>query len=111
MKRNKIWMAVLLLMAFTSCVKTEFHYVDDSLKVWFVDHDKAEFLVRDESGITREFTVSDTTVAVIPGWSYFLFIKTDDDLCQSIFQNGWATYYEGNAFNLAVTNYYDQSTH
>ena len=111
MKRNKTWMAVLLLMAFTSCVKTEFHYVDDSLKVWFVDHDKAEFLVRDESGITREFTVSDTTVAVIPGWSYFLFIKTDDDLCQSIFQNGWATYYEGNAFDLVVTNYYDQSTH
>ena len=104
-------MAVLLLMAFTSCVKTEYHYVDDSLKVWFVDRDKADFQVRDENGITQEFNIYDTVVDWVPGWSYFLFVKTDDDLCENIHQNGWATYYVGNAIGLSITNYYEKSTH
>lgn len=104
-------MAVLLLMALASCAKTEYHYVDDSFKEWFVDHDKALFQVRDENGITQEFKVADTTVGMIPGWSYFLFVETDSDLCENINQNGWVTYYVGNAFSLNVTNYYEKSTH
>lgn len=111
MKKNKIWMAVMLMMAFTSCVKTEYHYVDDSLKEWFVDKDKAHFQVRDQNGITQNFHIDDTAVSMIPGWSYFLFVKTDDDLCENINQNGHVTFYQGNAFNLSVTNYYDESTH
>ena len=111
MKRNSIWMAVMLLMAFTSCVKTEYHYVDDSLKVWFVDRDKADFQVRDENGITQSFHVYDTIVDMVPNWSTFLFVKTDDDLCENIYQNGRVTYYVGDAFRLSITNYYETSTH
>ena len=111
MKKNKLWMAVLLLLAFTSCVKTEYHYVDDSLKEWFVDRDKANFQVCDQNGITQNFRINDTLVDMIPGSSYFLFVKTDDDLCENIDQNGRVTYYQGNAFGLSITNYYSTSTY
>lgn len=111
MKRNRIWMAVLLFAALTSCVKTECHFVDDSLKDWFVDYDKANFQVRDQNDITQDFRISDTTVGMIPGSSYFMFVKTDDDLCETIHQNGCVTYYVGDAFRLSITNYYETSTY
>lgn len=111
MKKNRIWIAVLLLMAFTSCVKTEYHFVDDSLKEWFVDPDKAVFQVRDQNGITQDFRINDTSVYMVPGWSYFLFVKTDDDLCESIHQDGNVTYYQGYTFGLDIANYYETSTY
>lgn len=111
MKKNKIWMAVVLLMALASCAKTEYHYVDDSLKEWFVDSDKASFQVRDQNGITQQFHFQNTTVDMIPGSSYFLFVKTDDDLCENIHQNGQVTYFIGSACSLNVTNYYETSTY
>ncbi|MBO7083593.1 MAG: hypothetical protein J6W30_07095 [Bacteroidales bacterium] len=110
MKRNSIWMAVLL-MAFTSCVKTEYHYVDDSLKEWFVDRDKAVFQVGDQNGIEQDFRINDTLVDMVPACSYFMFVKTDDDLCENIHQDGRVTYYQGNAYSLSITNYYETSTH
>ena len=111
MKRSSFWMVVMVLMVFTSCMKPEYHYVDDSLKVWFVDRDKASFQVCDQNGITQEFHINDTTVDMIPGWSTFLFVETDSDFCENINQNGMVSYYEGNAFSLSITNYYEQSTH
>lgn len=102
-------MAILLLMAFTSCVKTEYHYVDDSLKDWFVDRDKADFQVRDQNDITQDFHINDTLVDMIPGGSYVMFVKTDDDLCENIDQSGEVTYYQGNAFGMSITNYYGTS--
>ena len=111
MKKNRIWVAVLTLMVFTSCVKTEYHYVDDSLKDWFVDRDKANFQVCDQNGITQIFQINDTLVDMLPGAAYFLFVKTDDDLCENIHQDGRVSYYQGNAFSLSITNYYSTSTH
>ena len=51
-------MAVVLLMALTSCVKPEYHYVGDRFKEWFVDQDKLAFEVQDQNGITQEFDFS-----------------------------------------------------
>lgn len=111
MKRNKICIIVAMaLLALTSCVKTECHYVDDSLKGWFVDRDKAVFQVCDQNGIYREFRFQDTTVSMIPGSSYFLFVKTDDDLCENINQNSRVSFYEGQACGLSITNYYGEQT-
>lgn len=104
-------MAILLLMAFASCVKTEYHYVDDSLKDWFVDRDKADFQVRDQNDITQDFHINDTMVGMVPGWSTFLFVKTDEDFCENICQDGRVTYYLGHTFGLSITNYYETSTH
>lgn len=101
----------VVLMALASCVKPEYHYVNDSLKDWFVDRDKAEFQVRDENGITQCFQVYDTVVNMIPAWSTFLFVETDSDFCEDIHQNGRVTYFVGDAFRLSITNYYETSTH
>lgn len=111
MKKNKIWMAVVLLMALTSCVKTEYHYVDDSFKEWFVDRDKLAFYVQDQNGITQEFDFSAPQADMVEGNAYFLFVKTDEDLCENIFQDGRVNFYEGRACNLSVTNYYGRNTH
>lgn len=106
MRKSSLIAVLFVLMAFTSCVKTEYHYVDDSLKVWFVDRDKADFQVRDQNGITQQFQVFDTVVGMVPGESYFLFVKTDEDLCENINQNGNVSFYQGQALSLSVTNYY-----
>ena len=111
MKKNRIWMAVLLLTALTSCVKTEYHYVDDRFKEWFVDRDKARFQVCDQNGITQEFVFSATQSDMLPGSSYFLFVKTDDDLCESIYQNGTVSVYDGRGCILSMTNYYSNGTY
>ena len=111
MKKNKIWLAVVLLMALTSCVKTEYHYVDDSFKEWFVDKDKLAFHVQDQNGITQEFDFSAPRADMLEGASYFMFVKTDDDLCENIYQEGRVSFYEGRGCNLSVTNYYSKSTH
>lgn len=101
MKKNKILTAVLLMMAFTSCVKTEYHYVDDSLKVWFVDHDKADFLVCDQNGIVQDFRIGEVTSDMLSGSASFL----TGDLYENMYQDGRVTYYDGHAFGLNVTNY------
>lgn len=111
MKRNSIWMAFMLLVAFTSCVKTKIHYVDNDLKVWFVDQDKADFMVRDQNDIVQVFRVYDTVTDMIPGSSYFLCFETNDDLCENIHQDGRVTYFVGDALRLSITNYYETSTH
>ena len=111
MKKNKIWMAVVLLMALTSCVKPEYHYVDDRFKEWFVDQDKLAFYVQDQNGITQEFDFSAPQAGMVEGASYFLFVKTDEDLCENIHQNGRVSFYEGRACYLGVTNYYSKNTH
>lgn len=111
MKKNKIWMAVVLLMALTSCVKPEYHYVDDSLKEWFVDKDKLAFHIQDQNGITQEFDFSAPQTDMVEGASYFMFVKTDEDLCENIHQEGRASFYEGRACYLGVTNYYGRNTH
>lgn len=111
MKKNKIWMAVVLLMALTSCVKPEYHYVDDSLKEWFVDKDKLAFHIQDQNGITQEFDFSAPQTDMVEGASYFMFVKTDDDLCENIHQDGRVTYFVGDALRLSITNYYETSSH
>jgi hypothetical protein len=111
MKTNKIWTAVVLLMAFTSCVKTEYHYVDEPLKDWFVDRNKANFQVCDQNGITQDFHIGDTMVDMLPGAAYVLGFKTDDDLCENIDQDGRVTFYQGHTFGLSITNYYSKHTH
>ncbi len=111
MKKNKIWMAIVLLMALTSCVKTEYHYVDDRFKEWFVDQDKLAFYVQDQNGITQEFGFSAPQAGMGEGASYFLFVKTDEDLCENINQEGRVSFYEGRACYLSVTNYYGRNTH
>ncbi len=111
MKKNKIWMAVVLLMALTSCVKPEYHYVDDRFKEWFVDQDKLAFHVQDQNGITQEFDFSAPQADMLEGASYFMFVKTDEDLCENIHQEGRVSFYEGRACNLSVTNYYSKNTH
>ena len=104
-------MAVLLLMALASCVKTEYHYVDDRLKEWFVDKDKLAFQVQDQNGITQEFDFSLPQVDMVEGAAYFMFFKTDEDLCENIYQNGRVSFYDGRGCNLSVTNYYDKNNH
>lgn len=112
MKRNKLWIAIaVVLFAMTSCVKTECHYVDDALKDWFVDRDKANFQVRDQNDICQDFMFQDTTIGMIPGSSYFLFVKTDEDFCENINQNGRVSFYEGQACDVSITNYYGKNTH
>lgn len=111
MKKNKIWMAVLLLMALTSCVKPEYHYVDDRFKEWFVDQDKLAFHVQDQNGITQEFDFSAPQTDMVEGNAYFLFVKTDEDLCENIHQDSRVSFYEGRACYLSVTNYYGRNTH
>lgn len=111
MKKNKIWMAVVLLMALSSCVKPEYHYVDDRFKEWFVDQDKLAFHVQDQNGITQEFDFSAPKTDMLEGNAYFLFVKTDEDLCENIHQEGRVSFYEGRACNLSVTNYYGRNTH
>lgn len=111
MKKNKIWMAVLLLMALTSCVKTEYHYVDDRFKNWFVDRDKAYFQVCDQNGITQEFKFSVPQVDMLEGASYFMFFKTDEDLCENIYQQGQVSFYDGRGCILNITNYYSTGTY
>ena len=101
----------MALLAMISCVKTECHYVDDALKEWFVDRDKAEFQVCDQNGICQDFVFQDTTVDMIPGSSYFLFVKTDDDLCENIYQNGKVSFYDGQACVVSITNYYGKDTY
>ena len=111
MKRNRLWIAVAtVLLAMTSCVKTECHYVDDALKEWFVDHNKANFQVRDQNGICQDFRFQDTTVCMIPGSSFFLFVLTDNDLCENINQNSRVSFYDGQACGVSITNYYDNDT-
>lgn len=104
-------MAVVLLMALTSCVKPEYHYVDDRFKEWFVDQDKLAFHVQDQNGITQEFDFSAPQTDMVEGNAYFLFVKTDEDLCENIYQEGRVSFYEGRACNLSVTNYYSKNTH
>lgn len=107
MRKSSLIAVLFVMMAFTSCVKSEYHYVDDSLKEWFVDRDKADFQVRDQNGITQQFQVTDTVLDMVWGGSYFLFIQTDDDFCENIHQDGQVSFYHGRALNLSITNYYD----
>lgn len=112
MKKNKMWLiAAMLLLTMASCVKTEYHYVDDSLKAWFVDGDKANFMVVDQNDIAQQFVFQGTSVDMLPGSSYFMFVKTDEDLCENIYQNGRVSFYDGNACSLSVTNYYSLGHH
>lgn len=104
-------MAVVLLMAFTSCVKTEYHYVDDRFKEWFVDKDKLAFYVQDQNGITQEFDFSAPQADMVEGSSYFMFVKTDEDLCENIYQEGRVSFYDGRACYLGITNYYGKNNH
>ena len=104
-------MAVLLLMALTSCVKPEYHYVDDRFKEWFVDQDKLAFYVQDQNGITQKFDFSAPQTDMLEGASYFMFVKTDEDLCENIYQDSRVSFYEGRACNLSVTNFYSKNTH
>ena len=104
-------MAVLLLTAFTSCIKTEYHYVDDSFKEWFVDSDKAHFQVCDQNGITQMFDFLDRESEMTSGYSYFFFVKTSDDQCENISQQGRVTFYDGRGCILNVTNYYSEETY
>ena len=104
-------MAVLLLTALTSCVKTEYHYVDDRFKEWFVDRDKACFQVCDQNGITQEFAFSPYSSDMLSGSSYFMFVKTDEDLCENIHQQGQVSFYEGRSCVLNITNYYSNGTY
>lgn len=112
MKKNKILLiAAMLLLSMSSCVKPEYHYVDDRFKEWFVDQDKLAFEVQDQNGITQEFDFSAPQTDMVEGASYFMFVKTDEDLCENIHQEGRVSFYEGRACNLSVTNYYSKNTH
>ena len=111
MKKNRLWMAIVLLMALTSCVKTEYHYVDDRFKEWFVDRDKTSFQVRDQNGITQEFEFSPTRIVMLSGSSYFMFVKTEEDLCENIYQEGTVSFYDGRGCILNITNYYSTGTY
>ena len=112
MKKNKIlFIAAMLLLSMSSCVKPEYHYVGDSFKEWFVDQDKLAFEVQDQNGITQEFDFSAPQTDMVEGASYFMFVKTDEDLCENIHQEGRVSFYEGRACNLSVTNYYSKNTH
>ncbi len=112
MKKNKLFLAVaLLLMAMTSCVKTEYHYIDESYKTWFVDRDKADFTVTDENGISQDFHFDATLTSMLEGSASFLFVTTDKDLCEHEYQIGRTTYYQGDACSLGITNYYSTSTY
>ena len=104
-------MAVLLLTALTSCVKTEYHYVDDRFKEWFVDRDKTSFQVRDQNGITQDFSFSPTRSNMLPASSYFMFVKTDEDLCENLYQQGTVSFYDGRGCILNITNYYSTGTY
>ena len=112
MKKNKILLiAAMLLLSMSSCVKTECHYVDDRFKEWFVDTDKLVFHVQDQNGITQEFDFSAPQSDMVEGNAYFLFVKTDEDLCENIHQDSRVSFYEGRACYLSVTNYYGRNTH
>lgn len=104
-------MTIMMLMAFASCAKTEYYYVDDSLKEWFVDKDKADFQVLDQNGIIQNFHIDDALVDLIPSEAYFFFMKTDGSIYENIDQSGQVTYYQGNTLGLSISNYYDRNTY
>ena len=47
---------------------------------------------------------------MIPGSSFFLFVLTDNDLCENINQNSRVSFYDGQACGVSITNYYGNDT-
>ena len=109
--KTKLLILMALVVAMTSCVKTQNYYVNDNNREWFADTVNTRFTMQDENGISYSFRLDPMRQNMLENSTSILCVTTEKSLHEALYQSGWASYTASLRFSLAIEAYKRDDEH